>query len=164
MKTPSSFKGKTVHTINSSGRISIPSKIRDVLKMKYQDETIVLINYGKHLIAYPLVEWAKKEQELAENPPPTPEARKALHLLYSSMEECSIDKQGRILISPELRKSVGLEKECVIVGIMNKFEIWSKENWDKEFDNEEKQLLLCYYGKALQPCFVLRTCYQACIL
>jgi len=49
-----SFKGKSYHTINEVGRISIPAKFRDILKTKYADESLILVTLGTHIVAYPL--------------------------------------------------------------------------------------------------------------
>ena len=142
MKTASSFKGKSVHTINSSGRISLPAKFRDVLKMKYNDDALVLVNLGKYLAVYPLKEWEKVEEKFEENPPNNREAAKLMRKLFSTAEDCSLDRLGRILIPPHLRKGVGLNGECVIVGMRNKMEIWPKDRWDDEVENVDMAALV----------------------
>ena len=61
-----------------------------------------------------------------------------MRLLYSGAAECSLDKQGRILIPPSLRNSISLDGEVVVVGILNKIEIWNKEIWET-FLSESKE-------------------------
>jgi MraZ protein len=135
MKTPTSFKGKSHHTINEAGRVSIPSKFRDVLKTKYGDESLTLVTLGSHIAAFPTKEWQKLEETWEANPPKDGKGKKFLRYLYSTAEDCTIDKQGRILVPNMLRESTGLNSECVIVGHMNKIEIWPKAKWDKEFED-----------------------------
>lgn len=130
-----SFKGKSLHTINDAGRVSIPSKFRDILKSKYNDESLILVSLGSHIAAYPAYEWAKLEDAWEKEPPKDPEVKKFIKYLYSTAEDCVIDKQGRILIPNSLREKTGLNSECVIVGVRNKIEIWPKDRWDKEFEN-----------------------------
>lgn len=137
MSSLSSFKKHSEHSVNKTGRVSIPSRLRDVLKSKYNNETLVLIYQKDHLAAFPIEEWAKKEQEWLNNPPKSPKAKKFLSKLYSLMEECVIDKPGRILIAQELRDKVGLGEDCVINGNLDRIEIWPKDKWDADDDIDE---------------------------
>ncbi|MGA1846309.1 division/cell wall cluster transcriptional repressor MraZ [Deferribacter abyssi] len=146
MKVASSFKGKSVHTINNSGRVSIPAKFRDVLKLKYNDDSLVLVNLGKYLAVYPLKEWVKVEEKFEENPPKNKQASKLMRKLFSTAEDCVLDKLGRILIPPHLRENIGLNGECVIVGMMNKIEIWPKEIWEKEVEDVDMSSLMDEMG------------------
>jgi MraZ protein len=133
MNQYTSFKGKFIHAINETGRISIPSKFREILKSKYGDEAIVLVTMGTHLIGYPIYEWVKLEKILDENPPKDMNVKKFLRYLYSTAEEVTVDRQGRILVPQILRESVQLKNECVITGQRNRFEIWPMEKWEMEF-------------------------------
>ncbi|MDY6820953.1 MAG: division/cell wall cluster transcriptional repressor MraZ [Deferribacterota bacterium] len=129
-----SFKGKSIHSINESGRVSIPSKFRDILKSKYGDERMVLVTVGTHIVSYPVAEWIKLEQMWDNNPPRDQKVKKFLRYLYSTAEEVTVDKQGRILIPQILRESVKLTDECVITGQRNKIEIWPITKWKEEFE------------------------------
>jgi MraZ protein len=129
-----SFKGKSYHTINDVGRISIPAKFRDILKTKYADESLILVTLGTHIVAYPLLEWNKFEEMWEKERPNDPKVNEFLRYVYSTAEDCTIDKQGRILIPPHLRESVNLNSECVIIGLRNKIEIWPKEKWEERYE------------------------------
>jgi MraZ protein len=137
MNSLSSFKKHSEHSINKAGRVSIPARHREVLRTKYGNERLVLIYQRNHLAAFPIEEWAKKEQELLANPPKDPKAKKYQRLLYSLMEECVIDKPGRILISQELRDKVGLKDECIINGNLDRIEIWPKDKWEEDNNIDE---------------------------
>jgi MraZ protein len=125
------FKGTSVHTINESGRISIPAKIRELLRSAYTNETLVLAMLGSYIAAYPVAEWEEFESKLP-NPPKNKNEANAIRRLYANLEEVTIDKQGRILVPPALRERAQLADDCVIVGMNNRIEIWNKELWDKE--------------------------------
>ena len=102
MSISTSFKGKSIHAINGSGRVSIPSRFREVLRSKYGDESLVLVTLGSHIVAYPVREWFKLEKIWELNPPKEANGKKFLRYLYSTAEEVTIDKLGRILIPPLL--------------------------------------------------------------
>ena len=149
-----SFSGSSVHTISENGRVSIPSKIRDVLRRNYSDESIVLtvsrpLALDKaFLLAYPAQEWEKLEKSWL-NPQNRKEAFIARQTSANS-EDVSIDKQGRILISQSLRAKAGLIGECVIVGRINRIEIWDKDRWDierTEFSNDSEEELGPQFGE-----------------
>ena len=61
-----------------------------------------------------------------------------MRFFLSGAIECEIDKQGRFLITSNLREFAGLEKEIVIIGVLTKIEIWSKEKWLKYSEEENK--------------------------
>lgn len=132
------FKGASSHTINENGRVSIPSRLRDVLKSVYGDESLVLALGRSFIVAYPQDEWEKFEQKLLANPPANRKEANEVRKLYASLDRVDIDKQGRILISPNLRLSAMLRNECVVVGLYDRIEIWSKELWDAEMAPEHE--------------------------
>ena len=132
------FRGRYEHTIDSKGRISIPSKFREVLKEKYEDR-LVVTNYDGCLVAYPIPEWEELEVKLLDQPRMKPEIKSFMRFFYSSAVECSLDRQGRILIPPTLRAYAKLEKDVVSIGTLKTIEIWSRENWAEEESRAEKQ-------------------------
>jgi MraZ protein len=125
-----SFRGASVHTINDSGRVSIPSKIRETLKSVYGEETLTLVIGRSYIVAYPTGEWEKFERTLQENPATNEQEANLERFLYASLAETAVDRQGRILIPPALRLRAGLSGEVMIVGRLNRFEIWDKAKWD----------------------------------
>lgn len=124
------FKGSSVHTINDNGRLSIPSKMRDMLRNKYAEDTLVLVtSQSGCLVVYPTAEWDAFEQTLPLNPK-SPRIAKIIRDLYANMDDVSIDGNGRILIPPKLRKLADLDGECIVLGINNRMEIWNKARYD----------------------------------
>jgi MraZ protein len=62
------------------------------------------------------------------------------HFYLGRARECAVDKQGRILIPPELRKWAGLKRDVVFVSDLDRFQIWDKETWEKYLANPESQI------------------------
>jgi len=124
------FRGRFEHTIDPKGRISIPSRFREVLRERY-DERLIVTNLDGCLVSYPFKEWEILEQKASSLSMFKKEVKAFLRFFYSGATECPIDKLGRILIPPVLRDYAKLEKEVVLVGALKKIEIWSKSRWDR---------------------------------
>ena len=132
------FRGRYEYSIDSKGRISIPAKFRDVLNGKDTNGLFVTNEFDACLVAYPTDEWRKLEERVSAVTDIRKEIKAYRRFFISSAVECYIDKQGRILIPPALRDYAELKKDVVFVGMLNKFEIWSKENWKAIPDNMEE--------------------------
>jgi MraZ protein len=61
-----------------------------------------------------------------------------MHYFISGASECTIDKLGRILIPPILRKHAGLEREIVFVGMITRIQIWDKQRWEQKFQKAQE--------------------------
>lgn len=66
------------------------------------------------------------------------DARAFTRFFFSGATECELDKQGRINVPSPLLQYAGLEKECVILGVSNRIEIWSKDLWEEYFLKSEE--------------------------
>jgi MraZ protein len=123
------FRGRYEHTVDSKGRLSIPSKFRDLLGERY-DSRLVVTAFDGCLIAYPNAEWHILEERIAGLAEFKKETRALLRFFYSNAADCTIDKLGRILIPQPLRDYAKLDKDVVLIGAFKQFEIWSKPMWD----------------------------------
>ena len=129
------FMGEYHHTIDEKGRITIPSKLRDELG----EEFIVTKGLDGCLFIYPKDEWnniAKKYKEL----PNTKDARNYLRFFLSGAVLSGFDKQGRINITPPLIKYADLTKDCIIIGVNERLEIWSKDRWEEFLSTNEDSI------------------------
>ncbi|MDT2827587.1 MAG: division/cell wall cluster transcriptional repressor MraZ [Enterococcus viikkiensis] len=120
------FMGEFQHNIDAKGRLIVPSKLREQLGEKF----VVTRGMDGCLFGYPLVEWNHLETKLNEMPLSKKDARAFVRFFYSAATECEIDKQGRINIPVSLRSHALLEKECVIIGVANRIEIWDQTRWN----------------------------------
>lgn len=126
------FMGEFNHSIDTKGRIIIPSKFREDLG----DDFVITLGLDGCLFAYPNTEWLTFVEELRKLPG-TKEARQLQRYFMAGAAACEADKQGRILIPSKLRESAGLDKDIVFVGVLNKIEIWSKERWENNNDYDD---------------------------
>lgn len=130
------FMGEYHHSIDNKGRIIIPSKFRDILGESF----IVTRGIDSCLEVYSKIEWSKKVEEY-RNLPMTKDGRALQRFFLSGAIECEIDKQGRINITTPLINHSSLEKDCVVVGVNNRLEIWSLENWNNFMSAAEEDLV-----------------------
>lgn len=126
------FIGEHNHTLDDKGRITIPSKFREELG----EEFVITKGLDSCLFVYPKDEWTIFENKLKTLPLTNKDARAFVRFFFAGASECSLDKQGRVLIPNNLRKHGNLEKDAVIIGVSTRIEIWSDENWN-EYTSDE---------------------------
>ena len=125
------FRGRSKHNLDEKGRLAIPARFKEVLEKK-EDNCLVLTNQHNCLWAFARDEWRVIEERAAELSLFDSAINAYRRYFISGAQECPI-KQGRITIPPDLREIGGLRKEVVLVGELKLFEIWDKEEWEKEF-------------------------------
>ena len=130
------FRGSSTHNLDAKGRIIIPSRFRDVIRAGGND-AIMLTRMDKSLFAYTVSEWQKIEDRILDLAEKSDYMRRFRRVFVGNAFECQCDKQSRVLIPPSLRKYAQLVKEIVLVGVLDHFEVWSKENWDQKNDTME---------------------------
>ena len=133
------FRGSSFHTIDSKGRIIIPARFRDVIKAQGSNGVMVSRMDGG-LVAYPYDEWHKIETRILSLAEKSENMRRFRRVFIGGAFECSCDKQDRILIPQNLRQYSEIEKEIVLVGVLDHFEIWSRKSWDRENIHLEKDM------------------------
>ncbi|MDD3453834.1 MAG: division/cell wall cluster transcriptional repressor MraZ [Bacilli bacterium] len=129
------FMGEYHHSIDEKGRLIIPSKIREELG----EEFIITRGLDNCLFIYKKEDWKDlitKYKEL----PNTKDARNFMRFFLSGAATCNFDKQGRVNIASTLTNYANLEKDCVIIGVNDRLEIWSQENWNKFISENEENL------------------------
>lgn len=128
------FMGEYRHTIDAKGRLIVPAKFREQLG----DSFVVTRGMDGCLFGYTQEEWNILETKLQKLPLTKKDARAFVRFFYSAATECEIDKQGRINIPKSLRTHATLQKKCVVVGVSNRFEIWSEDRWEAFADEAEE--------------------------
>lgn len=124
-----------IHAINldSKGRIAVPARYRELLTERCHGQFVVTIDVMEScLLLYPKDEWQKVEAKLVRLPTLNPKTRRFQRLFLGHASECDMDGQGRLLIPGLLRDYACLNKKLVLVGQVNKFELWSESVWDQK--------------------------------
>ena len=129
------FMGEYHHTIDDKGRLIIPSKVR----INLGENFIITRGLDGCLFIYPKVEWDKiinKYKKL----PDTKNKRQFMRIFLSGATVCEYDKQGRINIPAPLITFASLTKDCIIIGVDERLEVWSKEKWEEFINDNEDNL------------------------
>jgi len=121
--------GEYHHNIDDKNRLIIPSKYRNELGEK----VIVTRGLDNCLFVYPISRWNEIASKLNELPFTKSDARKFNRFFLSGAVEAEFDKQGRINIAAPLVEFSKLNKECVIIGVSDRLEIWSQDEYVKFF-------------------------------
>ena len=121
------FMGEYNHTVDTKGRLIVPSKFREQLG----DEFVVTKGLDGCLFVYSKNEWENIEEKFRNVPLTTKDARKFARFFFAGAASCEVDKQGRILLPVVLREYAGIEKDVVSVGVFNRVEIWDKDKWQE---------------------------------
>jgi MraZ protein len=119
------FLGEYQHSLDSKGRIIVPSKFREELGSSF----IATKGLDNCLFLYPMDEWRTIEEKLRSLPFTRADVRSFARFFFSGASELEIDKQGRILLPSNLRDYAMIEKEMVIIGVGSRVEIWAHEKW-----------------------------------
>lgn len=128
------FMGEFQHSIDDKGRIIIPAKFRETLGPSF----VITRGLDQCLFVYPMEEWVIMEQKLKALPLMKSDARAFTRFFFSGATECELDKQGRVNLPPNLRDYAKMDKECVVLGVSNRVEIWSKGIWEQYYSQSEE--------------------------
>ncbi|MDA8078554.1 MAG: division/cell wall cluster transcriptional repressor MraZ, partial [Nitrospiraceae bacterium] len=146
------FSGKYYYTLDPKGRIIIPAPFREIISSNYNAKLyIVNALFDKCLHIYPQEEWNRFEEKVRQLPGMLEEVRFLKRRVIASAQEVELDKQGRILVPATLREDAGLDSDIVIVGQIDKIELWDRKEWDSvvdptRFDRKAVEEKLAAYG------------------
>ncbi len=128
--------GEFHHTIDEKGRIIIPSKFREELGNNF----IITRGLEECLFIYSMENWNKITSKLNSLPFTKRDARSFTRFFLSGATAAEFDKQGRINITSPLVSYAELKKECVIIGVGDRLEIWSSEKWNNFYEENKENL------------------------
>jgi MraZ protein len=126
--------GEYHHSIDNKGRLIVPAKFREDLGEMF----IITRGLDQCLFGYPLSEWKILEEKLKGLPLTKKDARAFTRFFFSGATESELDKQGRVNLPAPLLQYAKLEKDCVILGVSNRIEIWSEKIWEDYFVQSEE--------------------------
>ena len=128
------MKGTYEHNVDAKGRLFIPTKLRDELG----DNFVMTKGLDGCLSLYSQKNWAIIEEKIAALP--SSKARSLQRYFFSNAMDCEPDSQGRVVIPQVLREFAGITKAVVVIGIVDKAEIWDAEKWrqyNESIDEED---------------------------
>lgn len=128
------FRGVTTLSLDTKGRLIIPSRYRDELSSQGDGRVVVTVDPSKCLLLFPLPEWEPIEKKLNSLSSFNPQTRSLQRLLVGNAADLELDATGRILLPPMLREFAVLDKSVVLVGQGTKFEIWNELRWQEQMD------------------------------
>lgn len=130
------FRGISSINLDDKGRLTIPTRYREELQDCCENQLIVTVAVNERctgeegcLWLYPLPEWERLEKTINQLPTLNKMAGKLRRFVIGNASECEMDKQGRLLLPEKLRTFAGMDKKVVLLGQLNKFELWNETAW-----------------------------------
>lgn len=146
------FTGKYYYTVDPKGRIIIPAPFREIVSTHYSSKMVIVNSaFDTCLHIYPQAEWLKLEEKVRQLPKMLEEVRFFMRRVIASAQEMELDRQGRVLIPSALREDAGLNSDIVMVGQLEKIDLWDRKEWDlavdpAKFDRKAVEEKLASYG------------------
>jgi len=129
------FSGHHEHILDSQGRVAIPAAFRMALSGDGGKPFMLSENYDsgpRCLLAYPVGEWQALAGQLQGRSPFDENVIRLRRLVFGGAFECTLDKQGRVLVPPEMREYAGFGKQLIWVGAGTYAELWERDRWRDE--------------------------------
>ncbi|MDH4102872.1 MAG: division/cell wall cluster transcriptional repressor MraZ, partial [Thermoleophilia bacterium] len=121
----SMFYGKHEHTVDEKNRLTLPAKFRDALSAG----VVLARGIDRNIDVYPRGSWDASIARIADLDSLTREAREMKRYLFAGASVAELDKQGRVLVPPDLLTHAGLGKDVVVAGVHDHIEIWDRTQW-----------------------------------
>ena len=128
------LRGATKVTLDAKGRLAIPVRYRDQLMTRTEGRLVATVDRDYCLLIYPLPDWEEIERKLTRLPALNKQSRRLQRLMLGHATELEMDSHGRVLLTRELREFAGLDRQAMLIGQGNKFELWSEERWSARRD------------------------------
>ncbi|MDQ1258782.1 MAG: division/cell wall cluster transcriptional repressor MraZ [Giesbergeria sp.] len=123
------FQGASSLSLDAKGRLSVPTRHRDVLSATASGQLTITKHPHGCLMVFPRPEWEKFRARIAELPM---SAQWWKRIFLGNAMDVDMDATGRVLISPELRQAAGITKDAMLLGMGQHFELWDKATYDAQ--------------------------------
>ncbi len=133
------FRGHAYRTLDPKGRLILPPEFREEVFSLDSEGRIMLTNLDGCVVGYPYPAWVELEQSFHEINLLNRRLRDFQRFFFSGAKEVVMDKQGRILLPPHLRKYGNLQREVVLAGVGHKFEIWDQNLFENQLTRVEDE-------------------------
>jgi MraZ protein len=129
------FLGTHTPKLDEKGRIFLPAKFRDELA----GGLVITRGQDRCLAIWPIEAFVTQTEALRNAPSSSKQVRDYQRMLASGASDETLDKQGRLTIPPPLRTYAGLDKDCVVVGAINRIEVWDAAAWQTYASQQEAE-------------------------
>jgi len=133
------FKGTYRYRIDPKGRLPVPAPFRRALRSGGAERVVATL-VDQCIALFPVSAWERLEGQLRSLPPFNRTTKALARHLASRAVDAELDVQGRVLLAPALREAAGLAREAVVVGVLDRIEIWAPPAWER-FLKESERLL-----------------------
>lgn len=125
------FSGKYYYNLDQKGRLIIPAPFREIISAKYSPKLFITsAAFDKCLLIYPFEEWNALQEKVRTLPQMDDAVTYFKRKVIASAIEVDLDRQGRVLVPQAHREDSGIANEAVIVGMIDKIELWDKSAWE----------------------------------
>jgi MraZ protein len=128
------FQGSTALTLDAKGRLAIPTKHRELTIGQPIGKLVLTGHPDGCLLLYQAATFDGVRSRLMDISDTNPRVASWKRVIVGMAEVTEPDAQGRVLITPELRKFAGMEKQLMLVGQGNRFELWSEAAWLQQLE------------------------------
>ncbi|MFH0988700.1 MAG: division/cell wall cluster transcriptional repressor MraZ [bacterium] len=132
----SSFKGRYSYSVDNKGRIALPAKLRKNVSPEANETFIITRGFEQCLFVYPQDEWNKVEESIRRLSSTNPQHRFFIRTLLQWATESQLDNQARLSVQQELLKFAGIENEVIILGVLERIEIWNPKVYEAYMNNQ----------------------------
>jgi MraZ protein len=119
--------GTHSYQLDPKGRVSLPGRFREA----FAEGAVLTLGQDGCLFCFPRAEWEQRSAEIRAHPLSDAAGRAYARMFFGRAEAVDLDSQGRLLIPQRLRNEVGIHREAVVVGVMDRMEIWDKDAFDR---------------------------------
>ncbi len=125
------FRGHAHRSLDPKGRLMLTPEFRDQVYKDSPEGRVTLTIFEGNIVGFTPPHWNELEERLSSIKNPSRSLRNFIRIIISGSEDVTLDKQGRITIPSHLRKSGKLEKDIVLAGVGDRFEIWDKRAYEE---------------------------------
>ncbi len=127
------FRGANKVTVDAKGRLAIPTRYRERIEQRSDGQLVITVD-RRCLLIYPLPDWEEIERKLIRLPSLDPLSRRLQQFMVGYASDVALDSHGRVLLAKELREFAAIDRQALLIGLGNKFELWDEARWSKRID------------------------------
>jgi len=124
------FRGVSFLNLDAKGRLAIPARYRERLQSCCDSRLVITVDRDRCLLVYPEPTWIEIERKLDQLPSFDEQVRRLQRLYIGHAQDVDMDRQGRVLLPPALRRFASLDRRVALVGQGKKLELWDEDTWN----------------------------------